>query len=275
MAQGYCLLSLGRWASYGSGMESYDDWLAARAALEWHIDLGATEAICDAPINRYELQEKSPKQANSAPTAPVAAAEPDGVAIAQSLAQQAQTLSELRIAIEQFEHCPLKRGARSMVFADGNPQARVMIIGEAPGRDEDMQGRPFVGRAGQMLDKMFAAIGLSRSADVPQNGIYITNVVPWRPPQNRDPSVAEIDMMLPFVLRHIALVQPAIIVAMGNVSAQALLGQRGITKLRGTWTQARGCDVLPMLHPAYLLRNPIAKRETWADLLALKQKLGM
>jgi DNA polymerase len=126
-----------------------------------------------------------------------------------------------------------------------------------------------------MLDKMFAAIGLSRSADVPQNGIYITNVVPWRPPQNRDPSAAEIDVMIPFVQRHIALVRPVVIVAMGNVSVQALLGQRGITKLRGTWMQAHGFDVLPMLHPAYLLRNPIAKRETWADLLALKQKLGM
>ena len=256
-------------------MESYDDWLAARAALEWHIDLGATEAISDAPINRYELQEKSPKSAKSVPNAPVRAEEPDNVGIAKSLAQQAQTLADLRLALEQFEQCPLKRGARSLVFSDGNPQARVMIIGEAPGRDEDMQGRPFVGRAGQMLDRMFSAIGLSRSVDSAENGIYITNVVPWRPPQNRDPSAAEIEMMLPFVLRHIALVRPAVIVSMGNVSAQALLGQRGITKLRGTWLQAHGCDVLPMLHPAYLLRNPIAKRETWADLLALKQKLGM
>lgn len=256
-------------------MESYDDWHAARAALDWHIDLGATEAICDAPINRYELAEKSPKPATAKQAGPVVAAEPDAVGIAKSLAQQAQTLDDLRAAMAQFEHCPLKPGARSLVFADGNPQARVMIIGEAPGRDEDMQGRPFVGRAGQMLDKMFATIGLSRTADVPQNGIYITNVVPWRPPQNRDPSAKEIDMMMPFVQRHIALVRPAVIVAMGNVSAQALLGQRGITKLRGTWMQAHGCDVLPMLHPAYLLRNPIAKRETWADLLALKQKLGM
>ena len=126
-------------------MESYDDWHAARAALDWHIDLGATEAICDAPINRYELAEKSPKPATAKQAGPVVAAEPDAVGIAKSLAQQAQTLDDLRAAMAQFEHCPLKPGARSLVFADGNPQARVMIIGEAPGRDEDMQGRPLSG----------------------------------------------------------------------------------------------------------------------------------
>ena len=126
-----------------------------------------------------------------------------------------------------------------MVFADGNPDAKIMIVGEGPGRDEDMEGRPFVGRAGQLLDRMFAAIGLLRSSDDADASIYITNVVPWRPPQNRDPSPIEIDMMLPFLRRHIALAKPEIIVAMGNISCQALLRKRGVTKLRGQW--ATGC----------------------------------
>ena len=161
-----------------------------------------------------------------------------------------------------------------MVFGDGNPSARVLILGEAPGSEEDREGRPFVGAAGQMLDKMFAAIGLSRTAEVPAHAVYITNVMPWRPPQNRDPSADEIAMMRPFVQRHIALVNPDVIVLMGNTPCQAVLGQRGILKLRGVWAEALGKPVLPMAHPAYLLRNPVAKREAWADLLALKARLG-
>jgi DNA polymerase len=149
-----------------------------------------------------------------------------------------------------------------------------MVIGEGPGRDEDMQGSPFVGRAGQLLDKMFAAIGLSRDAVDLERAIYITNVVPWRPPQNRDPSPDEIEMMLPFLQRHVELAAPDVIIAMGNISCSAILGQKGISRLRGTWAKAFGVDVLPMFHPAYLLRNPISKREAWADLLSVKQKLG-
>ena len=161
----------------------------------------------------------------------------------------------------QFEHCQLKRGARQLVFADGNPDAKIMIVGEGPGRDEDMEGRPFVGRAGQLLDRMFAAIGLSRTSDDAGTSIYITNVVPWRPPQNRDPSPIEIDMMLPFLRRHIALAKPEIIVAMGNISCQALLGKRGVTKLRGQWATGCGVDVMPMFHPhiCYAIRWPNAK----------------
>ena len=172
-----------------------------------------------------------------------------------------------------YPHCDLKMGARNLVFFDGNPAARVMIIGEAPGRDEDMQGKPFVGRAGQLLDRMLAAIGMARHADDPARAVYITNVLPWRPPQNRDPTPEEIAMLLPFVQRHVELVDPELVVLMGNTSCQAGLGRRGITRLRGTWTQAYGRPALPMFHPAGLLRNPHNKRHAWADLLELQARL--
>jgi DNA polymerase len=174
-----------------------------------------------------------------------------------------------------FEHCELKRGAKSLVFADGLPGARVMVVGEAPGRDEDIEGRPFVGRAGQLLDRMFAAIGLSRTAADPAQALYITNVMVWRPPQNREPTPDEVAMLLPFLQRHIALADPRVIVVMGNTPLSALLRAKGITRLRGQWAEALGKPVLPMLHPAYLLRNPAAKREAWADLLCLKARLRM
>lgn len=148
-----------------------------------------------------------------------------------------------------------------------------MILGEAPGRDEDMEGLPFVGRAGQMLDRMLAAIGLSRKSPDPAAAAYISNVMFWRPPGNREPTPEELAMVLPFTLRHIELAQPDVLVLMGNTPCGALLGRRGILRLRGQWTQARGLPVLPMTHPAYLLRNPAAKREAWADLLELQAKL--
>lgn len=257
-------------------MESHVDWHYAKAVLEWHIELGATEAILDAPVNRYDLSD-TPKKTTLPATqkTPTKIVEEVPADVARALASGVTSLDQLRDVMAGFDLCQLKRGARQLVFSDGNPDARVMIIGEGPGRDEDMQGRPFVGRAGQLLDKMFAAIGLARDTVDAERAVYITNVVPWRPPQNRDPSPQEIDMMLPFLERHIALAQPEVIVAMGNISCAALLGERGITKLRGTWSKAFGVDVMPMLHPAYLLRNPIAKRETWMDLLAIKQKLGL
>ena len=257
-------------------MESQLDWHQAKALLEWQIELGATEAILDAPVNRFELTDKAPSKepakAQKQTHAP-RVEEVDPVAFAEMAAAGAQDLAGLKQAMAQFEHCQLKRGARQLVFADGNPDAKIMIVGEGPGRDEDMEGRPFVGRAGQLLDRMFAAIGLSRTADDAGTSIYITNVVPWRPPQNRDPSPNEIDMMLPFLRRHIALAKPEIIVAMGNISCQALLGKRGVTKLRGQWATGCGVDVMPMFHPAYLLRNPLAKREAWQDLQAVQKRI--
>lgn len=254
-------------------MESASDIYHAKALLEWQVELGATDAIGDTPVNRYEVPEMVEKPAVVTP--PVRAAKPDvdGVAEARALAAGAGTLDALRAAMAAFEHCELKRGARNLVFADGKPEARVMIIGEAPGRDEDREGRPFVGRAGQLLDKMLAAIDMGRQVDDANRAVYITNVLPWRPPQNRDPKPEEIAMLLPFVERHVALVKPEVVVLMGNISCQAGLGRRGITRLRGTWTEAYETPCLPMFHPAYLLRSPQAKREAWADLLELQARL--
>jgi DNA polymerase len=252
----------------------------ALASLAWQIELGATEAIGDAPVNRYELPEKSakpaakPDTATAAPVSPAAKAEADPLAAATAAAAVAPTLDALRAALAAYPHCDLRRGARNLVFSDGHPAARLMIIGEAPGRDEDMQGKPFVGRAGQLLDRMFDAIGLSRGAETAEAALYISNILPWRPPQNRDPNADEIAMMRPFMARHVELANPEMIVLMGNISCEAGLGKRGITRLRGQWTQAYGKPALPMFHPAYLLRTPSAKREAWADLLALKARLA-
>lgn len=255
------------------------DFHAALAVLEWQIELGANEAICEHPVNRYALAEEAPKS----PPLTGVATDPhlrprdrgtDAVQLAEAAATAAPDLAALREAMAAFDRCDLKKGARSLVFSDGNPAARVMIIGEAPGRDEDLQGKPFVGRAGQLLDRMFAAIGMRRGEVSPDHALYITNVLVWRPPQNRDPTPEEIAMMMPFLRRHVDLVAPEIVVPMGNISCQALLGRRGITRLRGVWTEALGRPALPMFHPAYLLRNPHAKREAWQDLLTLRSRLG-
>ncbi|MDF1729326.1 MAG: uracil-DNA glycosylase [Sulfitobacter sp.] len=250
------------------------------ALLDWQIELGADEAIADAPIDRYAIPAAAPKPAaakvpaaaraaTSGPILPAAAADP--VAEAEQAARAANTLDELRAAIADFPHCDLKQGARNLVFSDGQPGARVMLVGEAPGREEDRAGRPFVGPAGQLLDRMFAAIGMGRTNDAAP--LYITNVLPWRPPQNRDPKPEEIAMMKPFLLRHSELARPQVLVPIGNWSCTALLGKKGITRLRGTWSEAAGLPALPMFHPAYLLRSPEFKREAWADLLALQAHL--
>jgi len=252
-------------------MESATDYAHAKALLDWQIELGATEAIGDAPINRYEIPDKPAAPAKPPTPAPVA--ETDPVAAARALASGAGDLATLRDALAGFEHCELKRGARNLVFADGNPKARVMIIGEAPGRDEDREGRPFVGRAGQLLDKMLAAIDMARDAEGAEKSVYITNVLPWRPPRNRDPLPEDIAMLLPFLQRHVELIKPEVIVLMGNISCQAGLGKRGFTRLRGQWAEAYNTPCLPMFHPAYLLHNPAAKREAWADLLELQAHL--
>lgn len=259
-------------------MESALDWHTARAMLEWQAEMGVDEAILATPVDRFAAEEeaKAKAKAEAARAQPVGQAaqrvaepEVDPIEEAVKAAKAAQDLAGLQAAMAAYPHCPLKRGARNLVFSDGVAGAKVMLIGEAPGRDEDLQGKPFVGRAGQLLDKMLAAIDLSR-----EDSAYITNVLPWRPPQNRDPKPEEIAMMLPFLKRHIALAKPEVIVIVGNISCQALLGKRGITRLRGKWTQAEGKPALPMFHPAYLLRNPAAKREAWADLLEIRAKLN-
>ena len=270
------------------GIATYiaDDWHAALAALVWQVESGVDEVILDAPVNRYDLPVDVPRPdvsraasvaTGTATLPPQSEAAPfpatDPIQAATGAAAAALSLEDLRAAITGFDLCELKRGARNTVFADGNPAARVLILGEAPGAEEDRQGRPFVGQAGQLLDRMFAAIGLSRASHDPGAALYITNVLPWRPPANRDPEPGEIALMRPFVERHIALVDPAVIVVMGNTPLQALTGTRGILKARGNWTTALGKPLLPMTHPAYLLRNPAAKREAWADLLSLQARL--
>src|SRR5215211_6225135 len=262
---------------------------AALALLEWQIAMGADEAIGEVAPDR--LAPPPPPTATTPapvprPAMPVVApaiVAPPG-ALAESLAEAAQSARLLAAGAESvealaalvagFDGCPLKRTATNTVFIDGNPAAPVMIVGEAPGADEDRIGRPFVGRAGQLLDRMLAAICLDRS------GVQITNVIYWRPPGNRKPTAAETAACLPFVLRHIALARPLVLVLAGGTAASTLLPvSDGITRLRGRWFELAvpGLDApvptLPMFHPAFLLRTPERKREAWRDLLALKAKL--
>lgn len=261
-----------------SGLDFHD----LRALLEWQVELGVTEAIGDVALNRYQAVGAAPvADAGVALPAPGVAlvslvqapGGADRVALARELAAGAGDLAGLRAAMARFDGCDLKNGARSLVFGGGNPLARVMVIGEAPGRDEDQAGLPFVGPAGVLLDRMFAAIGLARGAPDRDAALYLTTVLPWRPPQDRDPSPDEIALLMPFVARHVALVDPKVIVVLGNTACAGVLGQKGIARLRGQWAHALGKPVLPMLAPAYLLRNPAAKRAAWADLLALQARL--
>lgn len=259
------------------------DFHSALAALEWQIDLGADEAIGGAPVNRYDLPKVAPRPApiktgpgsNIAPISQMPSipmVQETAADIARIIAGRCDSLAALRDAMAVFDHCALKKGARNLVFSDGNPEAKIMVIGEAPGREEDRQGLPFVGPAGQLLDRMFAAIGRRRKDDAGV-ALYITNVMPWWPPQNRDPDPEEIAMMLPFLTRHVELVNPDVLVLMGNTACKAALGRAGITRLRGTWVEAFGRPALPMFHPAALLRDGSKKRDSWADLLSVQARL--
>jgi uracil-DNA glycosylase len=209
-----------------------------------------------------------PADAGPAPAAPEAAA-----LAAREAARSAASLDDLRAILEHFDGCALKTTATRLVFADGNPQARLMFVGEAPGRDEDLEGLPFVGRSGKLLNRMMAAIGLDRT------GAYIANIVPWRPPGNRTPTPQESGICLPFILRQIELADPDILVCLGGPSAQTLLGiKEGIRKSRGRWhtyhTGRRDIRALATFHPAYLLRSPLEKRLAWRDFLAIKAALA-
>lgn len=231
-----------------------------------------------AAVAAYRAQNAAPAPAAPRPVAArtIQAAVPNSahMAQAQALAAEAMDLESLKAAIERFEGCNLKFTAKNLVFADGNPKASLMLIGEAPGRDEDIQGTPFMGHAGQLLDRMLQSIGQSRE------NVYLTNIIPWRPPGNRTPTVMEITMCLPFVTRQIELVQPSHILLLGGASSKALLGvKEGIMRLRGKWhdyalPDGKTIKTLPMLHPDYLLRNPAHKRHAWFDLLQLKAELG-
>lgn len=265
----------------GIALDIAEDWHASLAALAWQVDLGVTEVIGDAPLNRYDLPEAAKPLPRVAVTASAAVAGSQQAAVpaanpadlAEAAAMGAASLADLRAALGAFDHCELKKGARNLVFGDGNPAARVMIISDAPSVEEDREGRSFVGPNGALLDKMFAAIGLSRGNPDPALAVYVTHALPWRTPQDRDPLPDEIAMMRPFLARHIVLVNPDVIVVMGNAPLQAVLDANGILRARGQWGQAFGKQVLPMAHPSYLLRTPAAKREAWADLLDLLAKL--
>lgn len=271
-------------------MTMLNDPLPPLEALRWSIDAGADEAIGDAPINRYAKEESAPpssipeptradaQAATSSTTTPSAAAISPLAQDSRRIAQSADSLESLRAALETFDGCPLKKTATNLVFGDGDPNADVMIIGEAPGAEEDRKGAPFVGASGQLLDRMLATIGLARES------VYITNVLFWRPPGNRNPTSAEVAACLPFVQRHIELVSPKVLVFVGGAAAKTLLDRtEGIMRLRGKWYDYQipvdagneiSIPALAMFHPAYLLRTPAQKRLAWRDLLALRAKLG-
>ena len=272
---------------------------AARALLSFYVHAGVESLVGEQPVNRL-AEAGGIAGVESAPE-PVAASSPDlptraklsrdrppateaprsvqpaispevAVMAAREAAGSAATLDELRAMLGAFDGCALKTMAKQLVFADGNPQARLMFVGEAPGREEDLEGLPFVGRSGQLLNRMLSAIGLDRTQ------AYIANIIPWRPPGNRTPTPQESAICLPFIRRQIELVDPDILVCLGGPSMQTLLGVKdGIMKTRGRWfayqTGTREIRALATLHPAYLLRQPLAKRQAWRDFLAIKKAL--
>lgn len=270
-----------------------------RDLLAFYADSGADASVGDAPVDRFaEGRRPRPTRPQGDPATdtpdkpgggpalpgqrpsplPAAAATvtvPDGAqaARARELARSAGSLEELRAILADFDGCNLRLTAKQLVFADGNPQAPVMFVGEAPGRDEDLEGLPFVGRSGQLLDRMLAAIGLDRRA------AYIANVIPWRPPGNRTPTPHETEICRPFIERQIELAGPKVLVTLGGPSAKVILGvQEGIMRLRGSWREHRTASgivvpTMPTLHPAYLLRNPAHKKFAWRDFLEIKARL--
>jgi DNA polymerase len=265
----------------------------ALGIIKWYQAAGVDEAVGDTPCDWSRLgasatlelsaeadtPEQPPRRDRQAPAPqPIARAAPiaplEGAPLqARELARHAPDLAALEAALAAFDGCALKKTAKSLCFARGNPKARLMLIGEAPGRDEDLEGRPFVGRAGRLLDRMLAAIGLG------QDDVYITNVVYWRPPGNRTPTPQEVQACQPFLARQIELVAPKVLVLLGGAAAKQVLGtDEGIMKLRGKWRSyaAEGSEIRTMatLHPAYLLRTPAAKRQAWRDLLLIKAALA-
>ena len=262
--------------------------------LKWYVEQGLDETIGEEAIDRFSLAVQppaatpSPSVAPTAPTpfrpaapspaaaprAPVPLESPQVVEDARALAAGCATIADLEAAIRSFEGCALKRTAKNTVFADGLPSAPVMIIGEAPGADEDRLGKPFVGVSGQLMDRMMEAIGLARG-----DGFYITNILFWRPPGYRTPPLAEQAMCLAFTRRHLELVRPKLLILAGGTAAKAVLDTaEGIMRLRGKWTSVRlddGTEIptMPTFHPAYLLRTPASKRQSWLDMLAVDKKL--
>ncbi len=256
----------------------------AERLLAWYAAAGVDVAVGEDGRDRF-AEAAAPRQPPAGPSpgpaappvlsqAALAAPAEEAVIAAREAARTAATLDALHEILAGFDGCALKATATRLVFADGNPQARLMLIGEAPGRDEDREGRPFVGRSGQLLDRMLAAIGLDRT------GAYIANVVPWRPPGNRTPTPAESEICLPFIRRQIELADPDVLVFLGGSAAQQLLRtSEGILRLRGRWrdfdTGKRTVRAIATLHPAFLLRSPIQKRLAWRDFRAIARALGI
>jgi DNA polymerase len=262
---------------------------AIRELLEFYAEAGVDMAIGEVAVDRFAGETPpgpaAAPRARAAATAPVPRTPvprapqptlpptPDAAALdARNAVAGVRTLDDLRAALERFEGCALRATATRLVFADGNPDARLMLVGEAPGRDEDIEGLPFVGRSGKLLDRMLAAIGLDRTQ------VYIANVIPWRPPGNRTPTPQETQICLPFTRKQIELVDPDVLVCLGGPSATTLLGTRdGITKTRGRWfpydTGKRQIRAMPTFHPAFLLRSPLQKRLVWRDFLAIQKAL--
>ncbi len=255
---------------------------SARDLLKFYAEAGVDALVGEAPVDRFApetprpaVRAAPPARAPEIKSAPPLAAppSPDAAALeSREAVKTVTTLNELRAALERFEGCALKATASRLVFADGNPRAKLMLVGEAPGRDEDIEGLPFVGRSGKLLDLMLKAIGLDRTS------VYIANIIPWRPPGNRTPTPQESQICLPFVRKQIELVDPDILVCLGGPSATTLLGiGEGITKARGRWlkydTGKREIPAMATFHPAFLLRTPLQKRLVWRDFLAVKKAL--
>ncbi|MEW9806779.1 uracil-DNA glycosylase family protein [Mesorhizobium sp. ZMM04-5] len=265
-----------------------------RELLAFYAEAGVDAALVEEPVDRFTARAtdaaptgraaerpraRSPEPGlgapppPAAPRAPVAVPDEAQVALARQRASSATTLEDLHGQMAEFDGCNLKFTAKNLVFADGNPEADIMLVGEAPGRDEDLEGLPFVGRSGQLLDRMLAAIGLDRRS------AYIANVIPWRPPGNRTPTPQETEICRPFIERQIELVNPKLLVTLGGPSAKTLLhAKEGILRLRGNWkshatASGRTIPAMPTLHPAYLLRNPAHKKLAWRDFLEVNAKL--
>lgn len=267
-------------------------------ALQWYDDAGVDLALDESPNNRFETKTAEPDEGADKQTPSEPQAKPKESVIrghktvideARKAAMRCNTLDELQQAIESFDGLSIKKTATRMVFADGNPQARIMVIGEAPGADEDRQGKPFVGVSGQLLDKIFACIGLSRTADDLNKALYISNILNWRPPGNRTPTDEEMDIALPFIERHIALINPTYLVLCGGVAAKTLLNtDQAISRIRGQFcdykpiTAEIQCNLdckaeiqtLATYHPSFLLRTPIQKKKVWDDMLLLDGALN-